>query len=111
MRKRHLPENNLIIVLLRYPKEMQRLLDSNPGLCSRFPTKLHFADYSLDEMVEIGENMVVEVSDLDHPRGVKKSKKIPPKSGSPVWFLVLFGHPILAGGYEQDTTLLNLIRK
>ena len=52
----------------------------------------------------------VEVSDLDHPRGVKKSKKIPPKSGSrPAWFfLVLFGHPILARGFydHQDTTHL-----
>ena len=52
---------------------------------------------------------MLEVSDLDHPRGVKKSKKIPPKSGSPVWFLVLFGHPILAGGYDQDTTHLHML--
>ncbi len=52
--------------------------------------------------------MNVEVSDLDHPRGVKKSKKIPPKSGSPAWFLVLFGHPILAWGYDQDSTHLEI---
>ena len=61
--------------------------------------------------------LYVEVSDLDHPRGVKKSKKIPPKSGSndilsalssPGWFLVLyFGHPIIsAWGYDQDSTHL-----
>ena len=56
------------------------------------------------------KGVIVEVSDLDHPRGVKKSQKIPPKAGSrPAWFLVLlFGHdPILAGGfYDQDSTPL-----
>lgn len=51
---------NLVVILAGYPKEMQRLLDSNPGLCSRFPNKLHFADYSLDEMQLIGEHMVAQ---------------------------------------------------
>ena len=47
------------------------------------------------------------MSDLDHPRGVKKPKKIPPKkSGSPVWFLVLFGHQFWPWGYDQDSTHL-----
>lgn len=29
------------------------MLQSNPGLASRFPIRLKFADYSLDELVEI----------------------------------------------------------
>lgn len=49
---------NLVVILAGYPKEMQRLLDSNPGLCSRFPNKLHFMDYTLDEMQLIGESMI-----------------------------------------------------
>ena len=61
-----------------------------------------------DFLCLISRLKIIEVSDLDHPRGVKKSKKIPPKSGSPAWFLVLFGHPILAGGYDEDSTHLEL---
>ena len=37
---------------------MQRLLDANPGLTSRFPNKLHFADYTHGEMFQIGQSML-----------------------------------------------------
>ncbi|CAD7958049.1 unnamed protein product [Amoebophrya sp. A120] len=50
---------NLVVILAGYIKEMQRLLDSNPGLCSRFPNKLNFENYTLDEMFEIGESMLL----------------------------------------------------
>lgn len=36
----------LVVVLAGYPDEMDRLLKSNPGLSSRFNTKLTFEDYS-----------------------------------------------------------------
>ena len=49
---------NLVVILAGYPNEMQRLLDANPGLTSRFPNKLHFEDYTLDEMCEIGHGMI-----------------------------------------------------
>ena len=36
----------LVVVLAGYPEEMDRLIRSNPGLSSRFNTKLTFEDYS-----------------------------------------------------------------
>ena len=44
---------DLVVVFAGYEKEMDALLQSNPGLASRFPIRLKFADYSLDELVEI----------------------------------------------------------
>ncbi|WP_425398070.1 AAA family ATPase [Aeoliella sp.] len=36
----------LVVILAGYPDEMQELLESNPGLSSRFNRKLHFVDYT-----------------------------------------------------------------
>ena len=42
-----------LIVLAGYEEEMERLLQSNPGLRSRFPYHYHFADYNADELMQI----------------------------------------------------------
>ncbi|TGV05470.1 AAA family ATPase, partial [Mesorhizobium sp. M00.F.Ca.ET.186.01.1.1] len=42
---------NLVVVLAGYPQEMSGLLLSNPGLVSRFKKYIHFADYSVAELV------------------------------------------------------------
>ena len=44
---------NLVIVLAGYPNEMKLLLESNPGLQSRFKKFLHFVDYSPIELLQI----------------------------------------------------------
>ncbi|WP_026581655.1 AAA family ATPase [Bacillus sp. J33] len=44
---------NLVVVLAGYPNEMEKLLNSNPGLKSRFKKFFHFIDYSTDELLEI----------------------------------------------------------
>lgn len=36
----------LVVILAGYPDEMQDLLESNPGLSSRFNRKMHFVDYT-----------------------------------------------------------------
>lgn len=46
---------NLIVVLAGYPKEMDQLLESNPGLRSRFKKFFFFPDYSTFELLEIME--------------------------------------------------------
>ena len=43
----------LVVILAGYPEEMQTLLDSNPGLSSRFNRELKFDDYSPLALAEI----------------------------------------------------------
>ena len=53
-----LMENNrdiIVVILAGYTKEMEELLDLNPGLASRIPFRILFPDYTVDELVKIGE--------------------------------------------------------
>ena len=45
------PDADMLVVIAGYKDEMQKLLDCNPGLASRFPVRLHFPDYSVDELL------------------------------------------------------------
>ena len=45
--------DDLSVVAAGYPTEMQELIDSNPGLKSRFTRTIHFPDYDTDELVAI----------------------------------------------------------
>ncbi|MFK7918824.1 MAG: AAA family ATPase [Ilumatobacter sp.] len=75
--------DDLSVVAAGYPTEMQELIDSNPGLKSRFTRTIHFPDYDTDELVAIfgliagskeyhlddtGETKLAEVIDAE-PRG------------------------------------------
>ncbi|CAG9606414.1 AAA family ATPase [Pseudoneobacillus rhizosphaerae] len=42
---------NLVVILAGYPNEMEKLLESNPGLRSRFKKFFSFPDYSVEELV------------------------------------------------------------
>lgn len=48
----------LAAVLAGYDVPMQRMLDSNPGLRSRFPTILQFVAYTAEELAEIFRRMM-----------------------------------------------------
>jgi len=48
----------LAAVLAGYDQPMQRMLDSNPGLRSRFPTILQFPPYTAEELAEIFRRMM-----------------------------------------------------
>ncbi len=45
--------DDLSVVAAGYPAEMQTLIDSNPGLQSRFTRTIHFPDYDTDELTAI----------------------------------------------------------
>jgi len=50
--------DNLIIILAGYEKQMESFLASNPGLASRFATRLKFGSYSPEEMMRLADAVV-----------------------------------------------------
>ncbi|WP_069631419.1 right-handed parallel beta-helix repeat-containing protein, partial [Streptomyces griseus] len=45
--------DEVVVIVAGYTDEMERFLASNPGLSSRFPRRISFADYSSEELVTI----------------------------------------------------------
>jgi AAA+ superfamily predicted ATPase len=50
----------IVVIVAGYPKEMEKFLDSNPGLRSRFDTAIQFDDYSLQDLMEIFDSLLAE---------------------------------------------------
>ena len=44
-----------VVIFAGYPSEMEKLLDTNPGLRSRIAFRVNFEDYSKEELVEMVE--------------------------------------------------------
>lgn len=53
-------QNDFILILAGYSREMDYFLSLNPGLQSRFPLVFHFPDYSVGELMEISHRMLGE---------------------------------------------------
>lgn len=49
--------DRLVIILAGYPEGMDRLLTSNPGLTSRFTTRVEFPSYGAEDLARIAEVM------------------------------------------------------
>lgn len=55
--------DHLVVILAGYPEGMDRLLAANPGLSSRFTTRVDFPSYTPAELVRIGLVRAAENSD------------------------------------------------
>ncbi|MFE6795348.1 AAA family ATPase [Paenibacillus chitinolyticus] len=53
-----LHKDNLVVILAGYTEDMQRFVQVNPGLSSRFPLQIEFPDYTAEEMQQIASIMV-----------------------------------------------------
>ncbi|MGX1489007.1 hypothetical protein RKD41_001266 [Streptomyces tendae] len=56
--------DHLVVILAGYPEGMDRLLAANPGLSSRFTTRVDFPSYRPLELTAIGEVLAAENGDL-----------------------------------------------
>jgi SpoVK/Ycf46/Vps4 family AAA+-type ATPase len=50
--------DDLLVIVAGYTKEMDVFLTVNPGLRSRFSTRIHFDDYTVDELMEIWDRQL-----------------------------------------------------
>ena len=51
-------QRDIAVVLCGYKDQMKKLLETNPGLQSRFPNNFEFVDFSVDELLEITQARV-----------------------------------------------------
>lgn len=53
-------QRNIAVVLCGYKEQMLKLIESNPGLHSRFPNRFEFNDFTIDELMEITRRRIGE---------------------------------------------------
>ncbi|KOX15273.1 AAA family ATPase [Nocardiopsis sp. NRRL B-16309] len=63
--------DRLVVVLAGYEKEMDAFLASNPGLASRFATRITFPSYTADELTRIAESLVAQRGDVLDPEAAR----------------------------------------
>lgn len=51
-------QRDIAVVLCGYKEPMMKLLDTNPGLQSRFPNKFEFPDFTVDELLDITQRRI-----------------------------------------------------
>jgi SpoVK/Ycf46/Vps4 family AAA+-type ATPase len=76
--------DRLVIVLAGYTADMDRLLRSNPGLASRFSTRIAFPSYTAAELGEITRSIAAQAGDRFDPGALPVLESI-------------FGHAVQAG--------------
>ena len=73
-------KRDIAIVLCGYKEPMETLLNSNPGLQSRFPNKFVFPDFTIDDLLEITLRRVREYEYEFTPQAWIQYKKIVSKA-------------------------------
>lgn len=66
--------DDLVVIVAGYEKEMQRFLDSNPGLRSRFNRFILFPDYILDDLCLMLEQQVRKAAYSIEPGAAIKAR-------------------------------------
>ncbi len=61
--------DDLAVIVAGYSNEMERFIESNPGLQSRFQNRVHFPDFTPEELVEIFKSVA-------HDRSIAVSEEV-----------------------------------
>lgn len=67
-------KDEFVLILAGYKEEMDFFLSLNPGLPSRFPIKVEFPDYTVDELLEISRRLIASKDYRFHPDAEWKLK-------------------------------------
>ncbi|HZG02358.1 MAG TPA: AAA family ATPase [Streptomyces sp.] len=68
--------DRLVVILAGYPEGMDRLLAANPGLGSRFTTRVDFPSYRPLELTAIGEVLAAENGDVWDEEALEELRSI-----------------------------------
>jgi type VII secretion ATPase EccA len=68
--------DRLVIILAGYPDDMDRFLRSNPGMSSRFGTRVAFPSYQPDDMVRIATLLAEQAGDMFDPHALEALRTI-----------------------------------
>ena len=87
------PNPDMLIVLAGYTKEMDAMLDSNPGLRSRFPYRYQFDDYDAAQLMEIARHLLekedyilTDEADAELRKAIEQTLKMKlPEFGNARW--------------------------
>jgi Cdc6-like AAA superfamily ATPase len=64
----------LCVIAAGYPRDMERFLQANPGLASRFTEHVEFPDYTGDELVTILDSMAAKEEFTLDPGAAAKAR-------------------------------------
>ena len=67
--------DRLVVVLAGYDKEMDAFLASNPGLASRFATRITFPSYTADELFRISRTLIERRGDRLDPDAARTLRR------------------------------------
>lgn len=100
--------DRLVVILAGYPEGMERLLAANPGLNSRFTTRVDFPSYRPLELTRIGEVLAAENGDRWDEEALEELKAIAGHVVDQGWIDELGNGRLLRTLYEKSCAYRDL---
>lgn len=100
--------DRLVVILAGYPEGMDRLLGANPGLGSRFTTRVDFPSYRPLELTRIGEVLAAENGDRWDEESLEELKAISGHVVDQGWVDELGNGRLLRTLYEKSCAYRDL---
>lgn len=100
--------HHLVVILAGYPEGMDRLLAANPGLSSRFTTRVDFPSYRPLELTAIGEVLAAENGDAWDEEALEELRSISGHVVDQAWIDELGNGRFLRTLYEKSCAYRDL---